>query len=346
MARARNIKPGFFKNEDLAELDAFDRLLFIGLWCLADREGRIEDRPKRIKMELFPCDDYKVDVGIANLCSSGFIERFNVGDISVIEVTNFVKHQNPHGTEKDSLLPDSKGFYRVNSRRSNGCVTGDSRLVNVNPTLKNVDPQLDNALIHRFTDSPNPDSPKEDQETLFPSNVLEGELLADERSVKRISGEVFDGLQFHFPSPQLLKWKETYQRIGVESEIKKAAAWAAANPRKAKKNWARFMNTWLAKADLAAGPSEESCPVDKIIDLYHRECPSFSPVAVKDDKVLRGAIVERWLESEVHQQSPFWVGFFRKARNKASVFYRGENCIPRLEALMSRAIFREIEEAA
>lgn len=110
MARARNIKPGFFKNEDLAELEAFDRLLFIGLWCLADREGRIEDRPKRIKMELFPCDDYRVDVGIENLSRHGFIERFNVGDVSVIEVTNFVKHQNPHGTERDSLYLIPKGF--------------------------------------------------------------------------------------------------------------------------------------------------------------------------------------------------------------------------------------------
>lgn len=334
MARARNIKPGFFKNEDLAELEAFDRLLFIGLWCLADREGRIEDRPKRIKMELFPCDDYRVDVGIENLSRHGFIDRFNVGDVSVIEVTNFVKHQNPHGTERDSLLPDSKGFYRVHSRRANGCVTGDSRLINVNPTLNNVDLPLDNALIHRFTDSPNPDSPKEDQETLPQPSASTGVC------------EVFDGFKFTFPDQQLLKWKEAYQKTDVESEIKKAAVWAAANPKKAKKNWARFMNSWLAKAELSAGPSEESCPVDKIIDLYHRECPSFSPVAVKTDKALRGAIVERWMESAAHQQSPFWVGFFRKASNKASVFYRGENCIPRLEALMSRAIFREIEEAA
>ena len=49
MARARNIKPGFFKNEFLAEMPCEVRLLFIGLWTLADREGRLEDRPKRIK---------------------------------------------------------------------------------------------------------------------------------------------------------------------------------------------------------------------------------------------------------------------------------------------------------
>ena len=31
MARARNIKPGLFSNEVIAELPAFDRLLFICL---------------------------------------------------------------------------------------------------------------------------------------------------------------------------------------------------------------------------------------------------------------------------------------------------------------------------
>jgi len=42
--RSRNIKPGFFKNEIIAEMPTETRLLFIGLWLLADREGRLEDR--------------------------------------------------------------------------------------------------------------------------------------------------------------------------------------------------------------------------------------------------------------------------------------------------------------
>ena len=54
--RARNIKPGFFKNDTLAELEFAARLLFIGLWGLADRAGRLEDRPKKIKAEVFPYD--------------------------------------------------------------------------------------------------------------------------------------------------------------------------------------------------------------------------------------------------------------------------------------------------
>ena len=57
MARSRNIKPGIMANEDLAELGAIERLLFIYLWMLADKEGRLEDRPKRIKVEALPYDD-------------------------------------------------------------------------------------------------------------------------------------------------------------------------------------------------------------------------------------------------------------------------------------------------
>ena len=64
MARARNIKPSFFTNEDLVELPFEDRLLFIGLWTLADREGRLEDRPKRIKMAVFPADNVDVDAQV------------------------------------------------------------------------------------------------------------------------------------------------------------------------------------------------------------------------------------------------------------------------------------------
>ncbi|WP_110946444.1 DnaT-like ssDNA-binding domain-containing protein [Pseudomonas bohemica] len=164
MARARNIKPGLFSNELIAELPAFDRLLFIGLWCLADREGRLEDRPKRIKMELFPCDTYDVDQGLASLAEAKFITRYSVDGFSAIEIDNFQKHQRPHGTEKDSTIPDVDGFLTVHERKANGVVTGVSRKVNVKDVANNVkeqlepvNPPLDNALIHRFSDSPIPE---------------------------------------------------------------------------------------------------------------------------------------------------------------------------------------------
>lgn len=109
MARARNIKPGFFANEDLVELPFAVRLLFIGLWTLADREGRLEDRPKRIKMALFPADDINVDAALNDLARAGFLTRYEVDGSACIQVEQFVKHQNPHHMEAPSVLPPKPG---------------------------------------------------------------------------------------------------------------------------------------------------------------------------------------------------------------------------------------------
>lgn len=105
MSRARNLKPAFFKNEDLAELPFEYRLLFQGLWCLADREGRLENRPKRIKAELFPYDDVDVDCGLDSLEASGFIQRYPAGESTYIQVVAFSRHQNPHCKEVASTIP-------------------------------------------------------------------------------------------------------------------------------------------------------------------------------------------------------------------------------------------------
>jgi hypothetical protein len=105
MARARNIKPGFFKNEDLAECSPWARLCFIGLWTLSDREGLLEDRPKRIKAELFAFDSIEVEPLLAELAARGFIVRYPVDGLSVISIPTFLKHQNPHHREQASELP-------------------------------------------------------------------------------------------------------------------------------------------------------------------------------------------------------------------------------------------------
>ena len=103
--RARNIKPGFFVNEELAELSLAARLLFIGLWCLADREGRLEDRPKRIKAEIFPYENYDADNLLQELSDAGFILRYQAQGKPYISVINFTKHQSPHIKEKESTIP-------------------------------------------------------------------------------------------------------------------------------------------------------------------------------------------------------------------------------------------------
>ena len=106
MARARNIKPGFFKNEVLGVANPLYSLLFEGLWVLADRAGRLEDRPLRIKGEVFPYrDGLNVDAMLNWLESNGFIRRYTAQGKKCILVLEFVKHQNPHKNEAESELP-------------------------------------------------------------------------------------------------------------------------------------------------------------------------------------------------------------------------------------------------
>jgi len=100
MPRARNIKYSFFENDTLAEIDPIGRLLFIGLWTLADYKGDIEYRAKKIKAQLLPYDDCDLVSIITNLDLSGFITIYNVEGISYIHIDKFTKHQNPHPNEK------------------------------------------------------------------------------------------------------------------------------------------------------------------------------------------------------------------------------------------------------
>ncbi len=105
MARARNIKPGFFTNDVLAEIHPLGRILFAGLWTIADREGRLEDRPKKIKAEVLPFDNCNVEKLLSEISQRGFITRYVVDGIGYIQITNWKKHQNPHIKEAESTIP-------------------------------------------------------------------------------------------------------------------------------------------------------------------------------------------------------------------------------------------------
>ncbi len=113
--RARGIKPEFFKNEELGELPPDARLLFIGLWLLADREGLLEYRPKKINAEIFPYDSRNSEKLLGQLGEKKLIDiwcektDFPPPDDKrpvLIHIPKFKIHQNPHKKEKSSKLID------------------------------------------------------------------------------------------------------------------------------------------------------------------------------------------------------------------------------------------------
>jgi hypothetical protein len=111
MSRIRYLKPDFFKDEDLATLPFEVRLFFAGLWVIADKAGRLEDRPKRLKIEIFPYEDIDIEKCLVQLAkpktSSGnpYILRYSIEGEHFIQILNWDKHQRPHHTEKESKIP-------------------------------------------------------------------------------------------------------------------------------------------------------------------------------------------------------------------------------------------------
>lgn len=105
MSRCRNIKPGLWLNEELADISITARYLFPALWCHADKEGRLEYRPKKLKAEIFPYDNINIQSLIVELHGKKFIEIYEHEGQLFINIPNFKKHQNPHPKEKASELP-------------------------------------------------------------------------------------------------------------------------------------------------------------------------------------------------------------------------------------------------
>lgn len=113
MARIRTIKPEYFLDDELARLHPLTRILFIGLWCLADKAGRLEDKPPRIKVQVLPYDKHDIEAELDVLAKNRFIIRYQVEGRRYIQVSTFSKHQRVHHTEKESEIPPCNGELTV-----------------------------------------------------------------------------------------------------------------------------------------------------------------------------------------------------------------------------------------
>jgi len=107
--RSRNLKPAVFKNEALAQLGDTAYRLFTGLWCMADRMGRLKDEPGRIEAEIFPFKFQRVNtLALLDALAGGddpFIVRYEANGAKYIQIVNFLRHQNPHPREAASSIP-------------------------------------------------------------------------------------------------------------------------------------------------------------------------------------------------------------------------------------------------
>lgn len=111
MARIRTIKPEFFTSEDIVSLSPIARLLYVALWCEADREGRLAWKPKVLKWKYLPGDDVDISTVAFELTNSGLVVVYEVEGITYAEIPSFKKHQSINQREAESRIPANGGVH-------------------------------------------------------------------------------------------------------------------------------------------------------------------------------------------------------------------------------------------
>lgn len=110
MARIRSTKPEFWSDEDLATGASRDaRLLYMGLWNLADEHARLRGDPRYIKGQLFAYDDdltpAAVDLLLDELARLGKAQRYRAGGGRYIFLPKLGAHQRLEPDKTPSRLP-------------------------------------------------------------------------------------------------------------------------------------------------------------------------------------------------------------------------------------------------
>ena len=195
MARTRNLKPAFFKNADLANLGFAYQVLFSGLWCIADRDGRLKDDPRWIKAEVLPYAPSRINVDkmLSELGETGdppFIIRYEYRNRRYISIPAWKKHQNPHVKEPASTIPTPESLVQERSSHQTTMVQEQ-----VEPCL-NPSPNHLNLSLHHPSTAPAPDNSDLWAEKIYSRWHKRKDKILALQELSRILSNGFDAADF------------------------------------------------------------------------------------------------------------------------------------------------------
>jgi hypothetical protein len=109
MARIRTVKPEFWSDEKLSPLPPIDRLVFLGLICMADDAGRLLDNAKVIDAFVFPNSLDSAAPSVERLVLLGRVLRGRTSSgQAVLQIANW-SHQKIDKPNLSSALPPIAG---------------------------------------------------------------------------------------------------------------------------------------------------------------------------------------------------------------------------------------------
>lgn len=231
MARIRTIKPEFFTSADIVSLSPLARLLYIGLWCEADREGRLSWNLKTLKLRYLPVDNESIETLATELIEAGLIILYTADDRQYAEIPSFVSHQIINNKETCSHIPsrvkDASGTRhrgRKEGREGKGKEGKEGDGTELPPEASA--PSGENVFV------------------MLPAN---------------------DGSDVVVTESQIAEWENLFPAVDVRQELRGMRAWLLANQRNRKTptGMLRFVTSWLSREqDKPGRRAKDSQPDD------------------------------------------------------------------------------------
>ncbi len=236
MARIRTIKPEFFTSEDIVSLSPLARLFYVSLWCEADREGRLEWKPKTFKLRYLPGDDCSVDALGQELIDSGLVLLYEVDGKVYAEIPSFTKHQIINNRESESQIP---------SRVPHASTTRQPRVLAEGKGRKGKEG----------------DSTEPQGDSLPPSAPA---------SPAVVSIPLVDKTEFAVTQAMVDEWEQTFPAVDVVAALRRMRAWCTANPtqKKTARGVQSFVVRWLGKEQDSGPRGRAAAPGDSGIGAF------------------------------------------------------------------------------
>lgn len=217
MARIRTIKPEFFTSEDIVSLSPLARLLYIALWCEADREGRLLWKPRTFKMRYLPADDCDVEALCSQLVAAQLVKLYGDG---CAWIPKFGQHQHLNPREAQSTLPDPHASTTRKPRVAHASVTVETR---------DSDAQGGREGKGR-SNAPTP-------------------CEVDAAAPPMIALPLNDGTEHPVSAAMVSEWSASFPAVDVPQALRTMRAWLVAKParRKTARGVNAFVVGWLGR---------------------------------------------------------------------------------------------------
>ena len=274
MARNRMIKKEFWTDDKCIELTITERLFFIGMWNFADDEGLIANKPKQMKAQIFPVDDMThgaINEMLMRLQELGLIVFGN--DNTLIKIKNWSRHQ-----KINRPTPSVYAFTKV--------INEDS--------MSNHEPLTTNIK----EDKGKEDNIKEKNISLEPKKPKTKPLLPYADRVNQF----YDGLSKD--KDYLNQLKEAYPNVDIGQQIKASKMWLLSNTNKAKKNFKRFVNTWMSNQMEYSNQPNYKNSLDKEISERH---DNVNKESIKFKKKMQEADKDAASDDEIKEALGGWI---------------------------------------